>query len=345
MIVQSGQERIERIVFGPFSPGDSLRVYRLQRQGIWLDLHKALAGSSSPLLQAWLAFLTQSAMGQPTYVLYDPHDGEAFVQVRYRPHQAAADIAYLAPSLAENERATRAWSQLLDGACIEAAGQGIQRVFANLPASSAEVDVFHQAGFGLYAGEDVYRLVDRPGQPAEALSPEPRLQQAEDWPALQKLCVAITPQRVRQAEGGIAPAGGRDGNCQRYVLPAATGTDLVGAITVCGGSMAHWLQVMLRPDAQDRATGLLQWGLLALADRPSRPIFCSVRQYQSGIQDVLLGLGFEPYASRALMVRHTVAWIKSPIPEAKPALKGGAEPVPPILPIDSEANLGNSDAR
>ena len=82
-----------RDVFGAFSFGDSVRVYRLQRRGISLDLQRDLTQPNTPLWNAWLAFVTQQAMGRPTYVLYDPHDGEAFVQVHYRPHQAAADVA------------------------------------------------------------------------------------------------------------------------------------------------------------------------------------------------------------------------------------------------------------
>ena len=110
----------ESEVLGPFTPGDSLRVYRLQRKGVSLDLQRDLMQPHAPLWEAWLAFLTQHAMGQPTYVLRDAHDGEAFVQVRYRPHQAAADVAFLAPSLAKNRRSANAWSRLLDGACVEA---------------------------------------------------------------------------------------------------------------------------------------------------------------------------------------------------------------------------------
>ena len=143
-------------MFAPFGPGDSLRVYRLQGRGLALDLQRGLTQPQSPLREAWLAYLTQQAMGQPTYVSFDPHDGEAFVQVRFRPHQAAADVAFLAPSLDDRRDALGAWASLLDGACAETAGRGIQRVFANLPESGLEVDVFHQAGFTLYAAEDVY---------------------------------------------------------------------------------------------------------------------------------------------------------------------------------------------
>ena len=328
-------------MFAPFSPSDSPRVYRLQRKGVSLDLQQALMQPNSPLWGAWLAFLTQQAMGQPTYVLYDPHDGEASVQVRYRPHQSAADVVWLAPALSENKRIAHAWSCLLDGVSVEAGGQGIQRVFANLPASGAEIEVFQQAGFAVYAGEDIYRRMPQ----AVALSEEPlphlRPQLPEDWPALQKLCVAITPQRVRQAEGGIGLPLAWEKNCQRYVLSSKENDDLLAAVTICAGVQAHWLRVLLHPDARHLAQSLVQWGLVTLVPfgQPPKLTYCNIHHFENSMQDALETAEFKPYATRALMVKHTLAWIKSPMPEAVAALKGSAELLPPTYRIN-----GGSDS-
>jgi hypothetical protein len=341
-------------VFASFSPSDSLRVYRLQRKGIALDWQGHLAQPHTPLWEAYLAFLTQQAMGQPTYVLYDPHDGEAFVQVRYRPHQAAADVTYLSPALDENRNVVRAWARLLDGACIEAASRGIQRVFANLPESSPEVEVFHQSGFMLYSGEEIYRLEQLDTSRTQPQLPALRPLRAEDWPAIQKLCVAITPQRVRQAEGGIALATGWDKNCRRYVLPSTDGEDLIAMLSVCTGGLAHLLRVLIHPDEQQGADGgsqpgiaesLIRWGLASLNRYAPRPVYCNVRQYESGVRADLQALGFEAYTTRVLMVKHTVAWVKSPLSELVPALKGSAEVVPPTLRINGEPELQATKGR
>ena len=332
-------------MFAPFTAGDSLRVYRLQRKGVSLELQRCLIQPVTPLREAWLAFLTQQAMGQPTYVLYDLHDGEGFIQVRYRPHQAAADVAFLAPSLEDNPLAGNAWFRLLDGACVEAADRGIQRVFANLPEGGAEVDVFHQAGFMLYAGEDLYRL-DRP--PTTQVGTElrvPRAQRPEDWPSVQKLCVVITPQRVRQTEGGITVATGGEKDCQRYVLPGEHGEDLIAALTLCSGGQAHWLRVLVHPDVRHLADGLIRWAVTALAGQSIQPIYCSVRQYESGVRVALEAAGFEPYATRSLMVKHTVAWGKAPAPELAKALAGSAEIAPPAYHINGEAERQAPEGR
>lgn len=324
---------------GPFSLGDSLRVYRLQHLGIRLDLERGLMQSQTPLWEAWLALLTQQAMGQPTYVRCDPQEGEAFVQVRYRAHEAAADVAYLAPSVAEDRRASHAWLALLDSACTDVATRGVQRVFANLPERGCEVDVFHQAGFALYAGEDIYRRAHLHTQGPNESTLHLRPQRLEDWPALQKLCVAITPQRVRQAEGGISVATDTGRYCQRYLLSSANGEDLIAALTLCTRGLAHWMRVLVHPEAQIPVEGLIRWGLDRLAAQPARPVFCSVRRYEGGVRVPLETAGFELYAARALMVKHTVAWLKAPIQELVPTLKGGAEPVPPAYHISGETEI------
>jgi hypothetical protein len=322
-----------------------MQIYRLQRRGISLDVQRDLMQPNKPLLQAWLAFLTQQAMGQPTYVHTDPHDGDAFIQMRYRPHQAAADIAFLAPTLEENGRAVRSWSRLLDGACIEAAGKGIQRVFANLPASGAEVDTFHQSGFTLYASEDIYCKPAH--KQAETTKPLPHLrpQQAEDLPAIQRLCVAITPQRVRQAEGGVSLTPGWEQDCDRYVVPGDGNNDLVAALALCTGAQVHWLRLTLHPDARHLAEPLVGWGLAELHSRSPRTVFCNIRQYESGVHQALEAIEFEPFASRSLMVKHTVAWIKAPVQEAVAAIKSSAEPVPPAYRLNGEPELAGPDSR
>jgi hypothetical protein len=333
-------------VFGPFRAGDSLRVYRLQRKGISLDLQRSLTQPSTPLLEAWLAFLTQQEMGRPTYVLTDIHDGEGFVQVRFRPHQAAVDVSFLAPALEEGRDATNVWSRLLDGACVEVARRGIQRVFANLPESGVEADLFYQSGFTLYAGEDIFRLARPPELGHEEEIPGFRAQRPEDWPSIQKLCVTITPQRVRQAEGGIAIAAGMERHCEHYVLPGEDDDDdLVAVLSICIGGQAHWLRVLVHPHGRDVTDALVRRALTIIESQPAHPVFCNVRQYEGGVRAALEAAGFEKHAARALMVKHTLAWSKTAAPELAAALKGSAEIVPPAYHINGEPEFQAPNGR
>lgn len=321
-------------MFGPFQPGDSLRVYRLQGRGVALDLQRALTEAHAPLREAWLAFVTQQAMGRATYVLYDAQHGEAFVQVQYRPHQAAADVAYLAPGLGESATAAAAWTQMLDGVGIEIAARGIQRLFGSLPEPGAGLDIFQQAGFAVYARDDVYRL-SQPANAAPAATPAGlRPRSAEDWPALQKLCVAVTPQRVRQAEGGIDMALTWGRRLQAYVVaanPDGNDDDLLATVSIYLGGLAHWLRIIVRPDVSDLAFEVARWAVTRLAGLPPRPIYCNVRQYEAGMREPLLSAGFELDHTRTLVVKQTLAYVKVPTQELVPALKGTAEPVPPAF--------------
>jgi hypothetical protein len=334
-------------MFGPFSLGDSLRVYRLQRKGISLDLQRVLAQPNPPLWEAWLALVTQQAMGQPTYVLHDPHDGEAFVQLRYRRHQAAVDVVHLAPALDEHDRVANAWSFLLEGACIEAAGNGIQRVFANLPESGPEPEVFRQASFAPYAAEDIYAREHGPARGKQVDVAGLRPQRPEDWPALQKLCVAITPQRVRQAEGGIALAADPGRDCKRYVLPGGN-ADVTAALTICQGERGDWLRLLVHPElAGETVDALVRWGLALLAGAggaADKPVYCNVRRHEGGVRGALEAAGFTPRAERSLMVRHTVAWSKAPALEAVPVLTG-VETAPPAYRINGQQEVPASNGR
>jgi len=333
-------------VFGAFKAGDSLRVYRLQRRGISLDLRRSITQPSKPLLEAWLAFLTQHEMGRPTYVLTDLQDGEGFVQVRFRPHQAAVDVSFLAPALEEGEKsAYSVWCRLLDGACIEVAARGIQRVFANLPAHSAEADLFFQSGFMLYAGEDIFRLTQSSGSRHRDGPPSFRAQRPEDWPAIQRLCVAITPQRVRQAEGGIAIAAGMARNSQHYVLPGESDDDLLAVLSISTGGQGHWLRLLVHPDARDVTDSLIRRALAMTDRRPAHPVYCNVRQYEGGVRTSLEAAGFEQYDARALMVKHTLAWSKTPATELATALKSSAEIAPPAYHTGGDPELSAPNGR
>ncbi len=327
------------VVFGPFSLSDSLRLYRLQHKGLSLDLVKSLTQPQQPLWQAWLALMSQHAMGQPAYVLYDPHDGEAFIQVEYRPHQAAADIAYVAPALGANRRAANAWATLLEGTSREVAERGIQRLFASLPEGGPEVEPFFQVGFAPYAGEQIFRLACAGSLPESGLEGLVRPQQLDDLPALQRLGAAVVPQRVRQAEGGISLAPDKGGSQRHYVLPGKQRDEIAGILTIASGGSGYWMRLLVHPEMRHLAKSLACWGLSLLASQPPRPIYAGVRKYESGATPALEELGFELEGERVLLVKHTAAWVKVPAQELSPVLSGGARPVPPTFHMSGEPDI------
>jgi hypothetical protein len=110
------------------------------------------------------------------------------------------------------------------------------------------------------------------------------------------------------------------------------------------GSRGSWLRLLVHPDRRQVAGQLVGWGLSNLKGLGHQPVYCNVRQYESGVRVALEAAGFEPYATRALMVKHTVAWTKSPTQELAAALKS-VEPVPPAFRINGEAEIPAREGR
>jgi hypothetical protein len=150
---------------------------------------------------------------------------------------------------------------------------------------------------------------------------------------------------VRQAEGGIGFAAAGEKNCQRYVLPGENGRDLAAVVGICTGGQAHWLRILVHPDARAVIDGVIRWSLSRLSQSSGYAIYCNVRQYEGGVRAALEDGGFEPYDTRVQMVRHTMAWSKAPAQELAQGLAGSAEVAPPAYRINGEPELQSPDGR
>jgi hypothetical protein len=83
--------------------------------------------------------------------------------------------------------------------------------------------------------------------------------------------------------------------------------------------------------------GLIQWILSVLAGQPPNQVYCNVRQYEGGVRTALESAGFEHLSTRTLLVKHTLAWSKLPLPELATALSGSAEIAPPAYRIEGDS--------
>jgi hypothetical protein len=129
------------------------------------------------------------------------------------------------------------------------------------------------------------------------------------------------------------------------VLSAESGEELVAALTLCLGRQASWLRLLVHPDSWHLAEQLIGGALTTLANQPPKPIYCNVRQYENGICQALEAKGFRLLAMRSLMVKHTVAWIKTPFSETVPALKSSAEAVPPAYRLEGTPESPGREGR
>ncbi|MBI3537668.1 MAG: hypothetical protein HY070_08945 [Chloroflexi bacterium] len=200
---------------------------------------------------------------------------------------------------------------------VMASGDGVEQIFAT-------------CGFNTYTHEDIYRLNFWPvGLRKQNILRHQRLR--DGWNLL-RLYAQLTPRAVQLAEGMLSAEGqgGKIGDWWDqsrgvgYILEAEG--ELAGAVRVQRGAAAYWLRFWLHPQAQAYSETLLQGAFALLWAAPHKPIYCSVRDYESGLPASLAAYGFQHLQTRALLVKHLSARVKAPVFKLMPALEKRPEP-------------------
>ena len=317
---------------------DLTAIQRLQAYGIQLDLERAVLWPHSPLQAALTGHLPMSAIGAETIVLYasPTYHSRAigFLQARGRLGRPEADIVYLAPSLDQDSDAVSIWYRLLAECAHVIGSRGGQRLFAQVPSGNGIEEIFRQAGFASYAREDIYYLKAWP--PDLSKSNLLRHQRARDGWNLLRLYTELTPRPVQIAEGMLSPEGqgGKMGDWWDQSRSAGfileIDGELAGAVRVRRGRAGYWLRFGLHPQAQEHSDTLLHGALSLLWAAQHHPIYCSVRDYESGMSLALEQAGFLRLQTRTLLVKHTTAHAKEPFLKFVPALEKRPEPATSI---------------
>ncbi|MGC8825704.1 MAG: hypothetical protein ACP5TV_01720 [Anaerolineae bacterium] len=304
----------------PLGLMDLPALARLQSEGISLDPKRSLIQPQDPLraaLRAPLAFACPSAH---TYVARkdtEPGQGMGFVQLRCRPYDwRLADVAFIAPALEHSPAAAELWTQLLTTVCLDAGQWGIERIFASLPAESQDAVPFLNAGFIIFAREDI--LVNQDPVPPAGSPPALRPQRDQDGWALQRLYGALLPMGVKQVEGAWSRSnnertGGLEwevAGAEGYVFEQAG--ELLGHVQIVRGKLGCWLELALHPETPAWAQMLVDASLLLLARGPRRPVYCPVRTYQEFLKPALLARGFVEFDRRELAVFSTLGRVYVP---------------------------------
>lgn len=325
----------------PFRLSDLFLIYRLQRQGVWLDPRHALIGYAPSAWAALSAPLRSWSGGSATYV--SRVAGGGIIQMRPRPGRPEVDIVFLAPTLEGNEEIAALWRRLLFH-CVQQAGEWqVQRLFVSVLEDAEEtLSLFRQVGFVPYTREEAYCLEQSTGIAVAPRSHQVRpLTSVDSW-ALQKLHAAITPRLVQQAEGGGASQAGdppltwwAPGRWERMALVRER--EIAGLVLVETGWSGHCLRLWGDFHEDTEVLALLERGLAALAAYPRRPAYCLIREYQSGVRAPLAEHGFHPAATWSCLVKHTVVRAREPVRRAWPALEAQPKPsVPGAVPSGME---------
>ena len=313
---------------------DLIAIQQLQTRGVQLDLERAVLWPHTPLQAALAGHLPFNVIGAETIVLYPSATRRVravgFVQARARLGRPEADVVYLAPALDAHDDAVSIWYRLLAECAQEIGARGGQRVFAQITPGNGVEEVFRQAGFNTYAREGIFCLCDRP--PALTKTDLLRRQRARDGWNLLRLYTELTPRPVQLTEGMLSPEGqgGKMGDWwdqsrgAGYILEAEG--ELAGAVRIRRGRAAYWLRLGLHPQAREHADELLHGALSLLWAAPHQPIYCSVRDYESGIALALESEGFERRQTRSLMVKFIAARAKEPFLKLMPVLEKQPKP-------------------
>jgi hypothetical protein len=328
-------------VIRPFGLNDIPLVRRLQRSSAALAVEHILTHPRAPLWIALTAPWPWAGVGVATYVLNENGTVGSlagFVQLIKRAARPEADILHIAPALAptngDNRTGQVAWDRLLAYCTRAAGGYGLQRIFASIPDGGPEEDCLRMAGYSLYTRETICRLAMVPQ--VRDLPPGFRPQLPQDSWALQRLYTHGTPRLVQQAEGALTGEAGspplswwEPDRWQGIVWEPAG--EVRGAVQVHVGRAGHWLRVWgTNTLASRELRSLVEQGLRLIAVDPRgkrqvRPVYVTVRDYESGLTGVLTGFGFAPFANRARLVKHTAARVRMPASTADTARKVGQE--------------------
>jgi hypothetical protein len=299
-----------------FLPIDLPLVRRLTPHGVSLDSATSLTRGVHTIEGAVFGSVPLADLGTPTFVLRD--DDQAYVaQFRHKAGEQHAHIVFIAPDLDKCDGET-AWLHLLDAMLAAAGRRGAVTLNAEVAETSAAFLVLRQAGFGVYARQEIWRRDPSP-VPAAAINLL-RPETEHDSFGIHALYANVVPRLVLQADSPETGRGGlvyeRDGRILAYVL-------------IQEGKCGAYIQSAVHPDAYDNARSIIAAALSRVPRADRLPVYFCMRRYQDWLRGSLDAFDFETWASQAVMVRHTACRVEQAVFKPAHALEGVVHVLPP----------------
>lgn len=332
---------------------DAFLVAKLQVAGATLDLQERLIHPYTPLRSALLAALFPTRPSSYTYILTPPasvkqNQGltEGLIQAKARPGRPEQDVVFLAPDFGDQEGSEVLWQRLLIHLCQQAGERGCYRIYARQTIDSPSLPTFKSVGFMPYAEEEILQLF-----PSGPLQDSPhvlrlrRQTEADSW-SVQRLYAAVNPHAVQTAEGlaqgqwqvNNHPFSGQ-GYQQGFVWESQG--EISAVVHIYRGKDGHLLRLLIHPDAVAQTSNLVLTALNMINPTLNKPIYCTLRTYQSEIRSKLIDLGFTSLAKQVVMVKHTTVRARdflSRLVSAFDSSKDMTQPVAPTLLNFEEVN-------
>ncbi len=317
---------------------DLTLVHRLSEHGVSLHTESALTRNLQPVRGALFSLVGGDF---PTYVWKASQAGTTgFIQLYLEDDAQHAHILYVSTenvpvkaaetnhhgqqSNGRNQTSLNetAWLSLLDQAVAEVGQRGIHSLVAEVDETGPELPVLRRAGFVVYTRQDVWVL-------HTAVDPSPTSllhtrQSTDEW-EIQLLYANIVPRLVQLVE----PVPRINDGIGRVLRE---GDEMAAFVHVYDGPVATWMRLFVHPNAESRAEEIITAVMQKHPPRPSHPVYCCVRRYQSWLQNPLARVGFQLWGSQAVMVKHTVYHSQEPKLELSAALKAqGITPTAPYI--------------
>ncbi len=299
----------------PFTLRDLALVRRLTEHRISLYAESALADDLHPLRGA----LTSLVGGGKTPTLIyksDEREATGFIQLLLHEDKHHGHILYLSPALEPLSDGTQSsitsnlWLALVDKGVVEVGRLGVHSLVAEVDEHGPELPLLRQAGFAVYARQEIWRFDGLP-ETFDELPPAAHLLpylSSDDWD-IQLLYANIVPRLVQLVEPAPPQMNG-DG----WVLRDEH-NELVAFIHIHEGSEATWLRFFLHPGAEADAAAIVYATLSGEIQRRGQPLYCCVRRYEGWLPAALERSGFTILCSQAVLVKHTVHYARPAEPK------------------------------
>ncbi|OGO08940.1 MAG: hypothetical protein A2Z66_07310 [Chloroflexi bacterium RBG_13_66_10] len=295
----------------PFDWRDLSLLHRLRDRGLCLDSQQAYSQGPHALQYALLGALAPRGTAF-TLVARPRGSGEApaIGQLLQRNGDALLRLSFIAPAEALSQPAGLS---LLDGLCQTAGARGGRNLVADVDEDNPAFISLREAGFAIYARQQVWRLEGDSQRPDGAGTGAMwRLEAAADSPGIHLLHLNVVPALVQQIEP--PPARGRG-------LVHWREGEILGYLEIARGPLGIWTQPYFHP-AAEKPDELLAGLLSQIGPKVGRPLYVCVRSYQSWLNRPLERAGFERLSAQAVMVKRLAVAVRRPALAPLPALEG-----------------------
>jgi hypothetical protein len=211
----------------------------------------------------------------------------------------------------QTDELVEAWMYLAQEFASEAAQRGVHQMFAEVPEQGGESDALHGAGFAPLMQQDLMKLTQFPGANSIPEVSGLREQTKDDEPLIKVLHMRVAPRMTHHAEAAYDVFRSTHRVHKGFVLMRSN--ELIAHVELRNGRRGVGMQALFRPEAEDDAKPMLKHALARTLDRDHRPVYCTVRQYQSWLLPILDDLGFTLVTPTTLMVRYTAARVHQPV--------------------------------